>query len=552
MDLNDLLDLTEELLNMYGYETRRNVGVVGGKIATTELAHELGTLKEEGLVKKEEEGTVYKADIFAEKKDIERPFGRIIVRYKRGHDPVSPNDVNHAQAVAKAAQAYSALLLTITGYTPEAEEVALTQGNITIMTPDRVQELLGKAMTKERWWFNAPAYPLLMPYDRVMERVKWFFDKMLFINFDCIWFFNKELAYEPYWKFSYHVARRKGEKLGEARIKKKELEKRSMAEGFFAINAFTGEVDVWTEIAPEKDPYHTLKEVYVDKEAINMVERRHIAPRTKIEKPKLPAGVNYVVYRPAMEKHEAKLAAIQWISYIHNVDPEDVVITGRELIYYPWWKFYYFYRPIVKNAWLDTEWTGFKVSGVFGYVYNHWKSIYSYFKRDIIYYYMEKSLLKMLGMKRYVRWMRKITYAITVLWWDYHIVLRPAYIWALLLAITAGTIYAFITATWGLSIILGILLVVIFMGPGYAFLYIIQKNLQIYPRYFGYPHPKLTKREWKKWILPKIEAKAAFEELEELEKEGKLTEKERKELIKLRDKKVKEELKKAKKKKFFR
>jgi len=96
-----------------------------------------------------------------------------------------------------------------------------------------------------------------------------------------------------------------------------------------------------------------LKQTYFEEEAVHNVEE--MVSRTKIKKPKLPPGVHFEVYRPAMEKHEAKLAALQWISYVEGVKPEDIVVTGRELVYYPWWKFYYFYRPIVKNAWQDTR-----------------------------------------------------------------------------------------------------------------------------------------------------------------------------------------------------
>lgn len=532
MDINTLLDFTEELLNMYGYETRRNVGIVGGKVTTAPLEKETGKLDElSEIPKEEEEGIVYKADILAEKKDIERPFGRIVVRYKRSDGPATPSDVEQLAQIREHADAHSGLLLTTTGATPDAEE-ATVPANVNIMTPEKVQNLLGKAMTKEKWWFNAPAYPVYWDYEKVRWKLKWWFEKMLFINYDTIWFLTKELAYEPYWKISYYVTPKKGEK--------------EMKQGFFGLNALTGQIDSWTDVKPEKDTTKPLREGYFGVEAIHTVESTHMVPRVKIKKPKLPEGVDFVVYRPAMEKHEAKVAAIQWVSYVEKCDPEDVVITSRELIYYPWWKFHYFYRPIVKNAWEDTEWVGFKMSAVYGDIFNAYE-LYDNFQRDIIYFYMEKSLIGLLGRDRYVKTMRKLTYGVASLWWNYHLVLKPSYIWALLLLITGGAIYSFVTATWALSIVLGILLVLIFMGPGYALLYVLQDYLKRYP-VPSYPHPEMTKKEYEKKEKPQEEAEAAFEELERLEEEGKLTEDEKEKLEKLREKKVDKLVKKAKKK----
>lgn len=534
MDINTLLDFVEELLNMYGYETRRNVGIVGGKITTAPLEKESGTLKDlEKIPKREEAGIVYKADILAEKKDIERPFGRIVVRYKRGTGPLTIADVEHLGQIRSNADAHSALMLTTAGYAPDVEQACVPL-NVTIMTPEKVQSLLGKAMVKDKWWFNAPAYPVNWDYEKVKWKLKWFFEKIMLINFDCIWFWNKELAYEPYWKFSYHVAPKK--------------QSEGMKEGYFAINAYTGEIDTWIDEKPEiaagGDCGHDLKYGWFTLEAIHVVEMVHMAPRTKIKKPKLPKGVNFLVYKPSMEKHEAKLAAIQWIAYVEGVDPDDVVITSRELLYYPWWKFFYFYRPVIKNAWQDTEWFGFKMSAVYGDIFNQWK--FFGFKRDIIYYYMEKSLIKLLGRDRYIKLMRKVTMGVCVLWWNYHLIIKPIYIWMFLLLLTAGTIYAFITATWGLSIVLGLLLALIFMGPGYAFLYVLQDYLGRYPA-VSYPHPTLTKKKYEKTGKPVIEAGAAFQELETLEAEGKLTGGEKRELEKIRKKRTKKLVKKIKK-----
>ncbi len=531
MDINTLLDFAEELLNMYGYETRRNVGIVGGKITTAALEKEIGTLAEE-LPQKKEKEIVYKIDLLAEKKDIERPFGRIVVNYKRGTEPVVPADIRLTSKLAEVSEAYSGLLLTVTGATPDAHDVAKQIGTVTIMTPDKVERLLGKAVTREKWWFNAPAFPVRFHYNDVVWKLKWFFERMMFQSFDTIWFYNKELAYEPYWKFSYYIApKHKG---------------KEMAEGFFAINALTGEIDTWVDIKPEiaVAMNKSLKESYFEEEAVHMAE--NMVGRTKIKKPKLPPDLHFEVYRPAMEKHEAKLAAMQWISYVENVRPEDIVVTGRELVYYPWWKFYYFYRPIVKNAWADTEKNHIKMSAIYGDIFNQWKN-YSQ-RRDVIYYYMEKSLLRLLGRDRYVSLMRRVTLGISTLWWNYHLVLRPVYIWMLLLGLTFLTIYAFITATLGLSIVVGILLILIFMGPGYAFLYLLQDYLNRYPAK-SYPHPVLTKKDYESQIKPVEEADEAFGELEDLDKEGKLTPKEKKMLQKVRDKKVKELVKKAKQKK---
>jgi len=535
MDVNTLLDFVEELLNMYGYETRRNVGIVGGKIVTAPLEKETGKITElETIPKKEEAGIVYKADILAEKKDIERPFGRIVVRYKRGTGTISVSDVEHIGQIRTHADAHSALLLTITGSTPEAEAAAVPL-NVTILTPEKVQGLLGKAMTKEKWWFNAPAYPVTWDYEKVKWKLKWFFEKVMFVNFNCIWFWNKELSYEPYWNFAYHVS-----KDGE------------MKRGKFAINAFTGQIDAWFDISPDLaesvDKYKELgKGVWFENNIINVVEDCYMVPRGKIQKPKLPKGVNYTVERPTMEKHEAKLAAIQWVSYVEGVEPEDVVITGRELIYHPWWKFFYFYRPIVKNAWEDTEYIGFKMSGVYGDIFNQW-ALYKSYKRDIIYYYMEKSLIKLFGRDRYVKFMRSITLGISVLWWNYNLELKKIYVWILLLMITMGTIYAFVSATWGLSLVLGLLLVFIFMGPGYALLYVIQDYLSRYPSH-SYPHPRLTKKKYDKQVKPIEDARSALAQLEKMAEGGKLTASEKKALDKLRKKKISTLVKKVKKSK---
>ncbi|MFH1450924.1 MAG: hypothetical protein ABIF92_03000, partial [archaeon] len=339
----------------------------------------------------------------------------------------------------------------------------------------------------------------------------------------------------PYWKFSYHIA-----KGGQ------------MKEGFFAINAFTGEIDAWFDIDPALSAaVDTVgaRRVWIDKNIINCIEGCNMVPRGKIQKPKLPKSVNYVVQRPMMEKHEAKLAAIQWVSYIEGVAPEDVVITSRELIYHPWWKFFYFYRPIVKNAWEDTEYYGVKMTAVFGDIFNQWKH-YSAFKRDIIYYYMERSLIKLMGRDRYVSFMRKVTLGISVLWWNYSLEIKKIYVWILLLMITIGTIYAFVSATWGLSLILGLLLVFIFMGPGYAFLYVVQDYLSRYP-VPAYPHPTLTKKKYAKKVKPIEDAQSAISQLEKMAEEGKLTPAEKKELDKLRKGKVSELVKKAKSNKRF-
>ncbi|HIJ97996.1 TPA: restriction endonuclease [archaeon] len=533
MDVNTLLDFAEQLLEMYGYETRRNVGLAGGRIVTAPLEKETGLLGEE-LPKTSEKEIVYRVDLLAEKKDIERPFGRIVAGYKRGSGPVEPADVRLLAKTAEFAEAYSAIMLTTTGYTAEAQSVAVQLGIVTIMTPEKIESLLGKAMTKEKWWFNSPAFPIRFKYNDAVDKLKWFFEKMMFQNFECIWFYNKELAYEPYWKFAYHIAPKKGH--------------REMKEGSFALNAMTGEIDTWVDIKPEfavarTDKPKTLKESYFGEEAIHNVET--MVGRTKIKKPKLPPDVHFQVYRPAMAKHEAKLAAMQWISYVEGVKPEDIVITGRELVYYPWWKFYYFYRPVVKNAWGDTEKMQIKMSAVYGDIFNQWKN-YLYI-RDIIFYFMERSLLKILGRDRYVTTMRKVTQNIATLWWNYHLVIKPGYIWALLLAITMLAIYAFITATVGLSIVIGILLIMIFMGPGYAFLYLLQDYLKRFPSP-SYVHPNLTEKEYESKIKPVEEAKEAMAELQELEEKGKLTPKEKKELEKIQKKKFDELVKKAKKK----
>ncbi|MDP7260643.1 MAG: restriction endonuclease [archaeon] len=527
MDVNTLLDFSDELLSMYGYVTRRSVGVRGGKILTSELAKETGR-EGEVIPAKEEAGVLYKVDILAEKKDIERPFGRVVVRYTRGTDPADAGDVNHINAVMKAAQGYSAILLSTTGFTEAAKKAADSLGTVTLMGPKKLQQLLGKAMVKEQWWHNAPAFPVLWDYEKVRWKLKWFFEKMLFINFNTIWFMTKMLVYEPYWKFSYSVSSHG-----------------HMKEGTFAINAVTGELDLWRDIDPElwAEIKGSKKEAIFDNEIIYQIESLHMAPRTKIKKPKLPAGVHFEVLRPVMEKHEAKLAAMQWVSYVEDVKPEDVVITSRELIYAPWLNLLYFYIPILKNAWEDTEFYGIKMTAVFGDIFNQWKNYH--FKRDIIYYYMEKSLLRLLGRDRYVSFMRKVTYGIASMWWNYELVIKPGYIWGMLMLVTAGTMYAFITASWGLGVVLGLLMIMIFLGPGYAFLYLIQDYLRKYPDP-AYPHPKMTKKRYDRILKPIHDAKDAMRSLEILDEEGKLTKREKKLLHKVRGKKVRGLYKKAK------
>src|SRR3989344_8390907 len=122
MDVNTLLDFAEQLLEMYGYETRRNVGLAGKNIVTAPLERETGLPGEE-LPKTTEKELTYRVDLIAEKKDIERPFGRIVANYKRGSGPVEPADVRMLAKVAERAEAYSAIMLTTTGYTAEAQSV---------------------------------------------------------------------------------------------------------------------------------------------------------------------------------------------------------------------------------------------------------------------------------------------------------------------------------------------------------------------------------------------------------------------------------------------
>ncbi len=533
MDIYRLLELCEELLNIYGYHIRKNVGIKGPRFKTVKIEKE-PIVKEE----KEEEELVYRVDILAEKKEIERPFGRIVVIYKRGHEPVSKSDVLHLEHVRKLADAYLGLLLTVTGYEKEALETAKELGTIKIITPEDMEKLIGKAMLRDPRWLHVPAYPVLFSYEEALWKLEYFVEKMLFQSWECIWICTQQLAYEPYWKFSFYVKKPDGR----------------IIRDWFAINALDGQIDVWWDVAPEDDPNYG-KELYVESEAIKSVEVLKVAPRRTITKPKLPEGVNFVIYRPALEKHEAKIAATYWIAYIYDVDPKDVVITGRELVYYPWWEFFVFYRPIVKNAWEDTEFYHVKISGVYGDVFNQFK-LYASFRRDPAYFLIEKTLIRVLGAERYIRLMRRITYFMARAYWELEIPWKQWYFDVLLIFAILGyiyLIYLYIT-THSMLVLLILAILLPFYGIAHGFWWLLKDCVKRYhtrPGYKAphYPHPIISPK-----VKSKMESAQAkiqkmdviLKKLEEMEKKGWLSEKQKRVFEKLRERYTKMLLKEAK------
>ncbi len=533
MDIHRLLDLCEDLLNIYGYEVKRNVGIKGPPIVTVKIEKEHVAREE-----RKREEIVYRADILAEKKEIERPFGRIVAVYKRGYEPVSKSDILQLEHIRKLADAYLGIMLTVTGYEKEALETAKELGTIRIITPQDMEKLIGKAMVRDPRWLHAPAYPVLFSYEDALQKLEYFIEKMLLTSWECIWIFNQQLAYEPYWKFSFYVKKPDGE----------------VIKDWFAINALDGKIDVWWEVAPEKDPNYG-KLLYVEAEAIKSVETSRMVPRRTITKPKLPEGVNFVIYRPALEKHEAKIAATYWIAYIYDVDPKDVVITGRELVYYPWWEFYIFYRPIVKNAWEDTEHYGVKISGVYGDVFNQF-SLYESFKRDPAYYIFEKTLIRVLGVERYIRLMRRITYFMARAYWELEIPWKQWYFDVLLIFAILGYVYLiYLYITTHSLLVLSILSILLpFYGIAHGFWWILKDYVKRYHVKPGlkaphYAHPTISPR-----VKRKIESAQAriqkmdamLKKLEEMEKKGWLSEKQKRVFEKLKEKYTRMLLKEAK------
>ena len=72
MDVYTLLDHCERLLTLYGYTTERDVGISSTGIVTADLSRETATSVPTSVSDK----IIYRADILAEKSEIERPYGR--------------------------------------------------------------------------------------------------------------------------------------------------------------------------------------------------------------------------------------------------------------------------------------------------------------------------------------------------------------------------------------------------------------------------------------------------------------------------------------------
>jgi len=520
MDVYELLDLTERLLILYGYEVERDVGRGGTHVERADLTKET----KEGAPTEKKKAVMYRADILAEKKDMERPFGRIVVAYNRRSEPAQPTDITHLATLMGHANAYMGIFLTTAGISEEAETHA-SNNNIRIFTPEKIEQLLGKTMVSKPWWQSANAYPAFFTYGEMVEKCR-----HLFVHwFHRVWEVSKlayqEFAYMPYWKFSYAIMERASKE--EAA---KGLDRYDVSTGITAINAHNGMFDTWRDYDPM-----ALQELkgkgYMGSEMYEELMWEPSGTPGKITKPKdFPPGAHFQVYKPALEKWEAKVAATHWISYFFDTDPKNVLITNLELIYFPWWRYRIEDSPFIKNPWREVEWFTFMNSLQITDVFNLYKL--TEYRRTIVYLMAEKYLANLLGPRRFTKVMNFFTYRVInqVLFWKLHI--RPTYRWIDLFFMTLfmAMVYGMLVFKTGLSLLVFISLLIIFIGPGYAFLYILRSYLQHYPwggeggRKYGTPkiHRKVS-RQISREEEEEFERIKAIATLEDLYEKGGLT-----------------------------
>ncbi len=472
MDIYRLLDLMERLLNLYGYETERDVGIVGGGANLTDLTQE--TAQGPGPAETREPLT-YQVDILGEKRDIERPYGRVVVFYNRRDGPLEISDFTHAGTVLEAAMAYTGYYLTVTGAKEDAIAYAHNNG-ISIITPEKIEELIGKAMVDKPWWQSVNAYPIYLTYPEMIAKLKHTYQNWFHRNWKVSMIKAQELAYLPYWKCAYSIMQQEVDE-------EYDIQEFKQDSGMMAVNAYDGMMDQWWDYDPFKDTMrHGKGLVTTGLSIIDEIITSFPATPGKIEKPKdMPKEARFEVYKPALEKYEAKIAATQWIAYIYNVDPKTVTIHSLELVYLPWWRFRIDHMPYIRRPWNKTEWFTVKISAINGDVFDLWRLVGM--QRNIVFYMAEKYLINLLGRRKMVRVMNWITYKVFCRFFFWYLGIKPSDNWikVLFILLFSSMVYGMLVFKSGLMLLVFIGFLFLFIGPGYALLYVLQEYLEVYP-----------------------------------------------------------------------
>ncbi len=520
MDVYALLDQCERLLTLYGYETERDVGITSKGIVTADLTRETAR-----TVPTSSSGKIlYRADILAEKKDIERPYGRIIVSYNRTKRSASPTQVAHLAKVMEHAGAYMGILLSVNGASADASAHA-ANNNIRIFSTEDLETLIGKAAMEKPWWHNVNAWPVYFTYQEMIEKIRHDYEHFLHLQWSVSKIYTQELAYLPYWKIAYQV--REKNPAGEDYF----------GSGMIGINAHSGMIDVWRDADPiqYRDYEGRLyQKGFQGDEVIDVFMKLSHGVVGKIRKPKdFPSGVRFGVYRPALEKNEAKVAGNQWIAYLFNTDPNNVLVTAMDLVYVPFYRFRLDHLPFIKNPWNKTVWFTTMISPLNTDTYNLWKLVGS-FKEDIVFYMAEKYLVNMMGAKRYVKTMQWITYKIfcRLLYWDLRIIPSSNWIDVMFVLLFVVMVYGMLTFKSGLMLLVFLAFLFAFIGPGYAFMYVIRSYLKRYPVGSDSAKPKFEQPEILEKLAGKVRgrkaedmhSKIASEKLDEMYKSGQLSE----------------------------
>lgn len=552
MDIYELRDLTERLLILYGYEVERDYGLEGQAAQVGDLTRET----KDGMPSEKMPAITYMADIFAEKKDMERPFGRIVVRYNRTHNAAEVSDILHTAKVREAANAYMGIYLSITGLTQDAKDYA-DSNQIRIFTPEDIERLLGKAMAAKPWWTTMNAYPVYLTYDEMLAKARHIFINWFHRSWEVTKMPYQELGYMPYWKYSYSIIERAPE--SEAKVG---LPKISVITGTTGINAHNGMCDIWWDYDPIQ-----LQQLIGSKTHINvgpgyMAGELYLeylwAPAgttmTKISKPKdFPPGLRFQVYKPAIEKWEAKVAATHWISFFFNTDPKNIMISNLELLYLPWWIYRINHLPYIKNPWQEVEWFTMQISPHLTDVFNLWKL--KEYRRNIVYLMAEKYLVNLFGPKRYVKLMNFVTYKLINRALFFNLKVKPTYRWIDLFFVVMfmAMVYGMLAFKTGLSLLVFIGLLFIFIGPGYALLYVTRCYLMHYPWGTGedarmYSAPQVYKKVAKKVMkkdFQETEQKKALARLEDMYVAGELEDTQKRRLQKYWSARAKKEIEKT-------
>lgn len=541
MDPHHLLDLTEELLQLYGYSIRRHVGIVGEEVKTVELTKEGIPGVEPPEVEKH--GLVLRADILAEKKDIERPFGRIVAIYRREPGPAAVTDVLDVAEVRAAADAYLGLLLAPDGFEREAAKVA-RENQIEIITPHRIEQMIGKMTAEKPWWQHYPAMGVSEGYETSVARLKFYATHHMHFNWNVCWIKRHELAYVPYWKFSYYIAKTKDRKL------EKFTWDVSKNMGWLGINAHTGEIDILLHADPADVRQVSGSVSSLKNEAVVHHLKDFREKLVKISKPPdLPKHVVFSVLKPALEKHEAKIAAQNYIADYMDVQPEQVIIAGRELMFIPFWRFIFINQPPTKNIHMDSEWMSLMISAVSGHAFNWWKWYYQ-MKRQWYHPYLERIFMFYVGgPQNYITFFKKFTYTLIRFYHDFNLriprkVFHPIST-GIVFLITLYISYAFAEGNLATGAEAFALLTFLAL-PLYIFLYLLWDWVKYWP--YKYPHPKITPKDFEKLMKEPNAQKAArqaYEKLVKQQKEGKLTKEGEERLKKLREKYAETMLKKV-------